>query len=177
MTETTSIPTALTCYVHPDRETSLRCKRCERPICPSCAVRTPTGYMCKDCVREHQKTFDTTVWADYVIGFVIAGLLSLLASLLAGLISGIGFFGWFIIIAGAPTAAVAIAEAVRFGTRRHRSRPLFITVAVGVVIGALPAILFQLFSFNVFGLIFEVIYLVIAVPLIYTRLSGIQLFK
>ena len=177
MTETASIPTTLSCYAHPGRETSLRCKRCERPICPSCAVRTPTGYMCRDCVREHRKAFDTAIWYDYLTGFVLAGILSFLAGLLAGLISGIGFFGWFIIIGGAPTAAVAIAEAIRFGTRRRRSRSLFITVAVGVVIGALPAILFQFLSFNVFGIIFEVIYLVIAVPLIYTRLSGIQLFK
>jgi hypothetical protein len=30
---------------------------------------------------------------------------------------------------------------------------------------------------NLFGILFQVIYLVIAVPLVYTRLSGIQLSK
>jgi hypothetical protein len=48
---------------------------------------------------------------------------------------------------------------------------------VGVVVGALPIALTQLLTLNLFGVVFQVIYLVIAVPLIYSRLSGIQLFK
>ena len=70
-----------------------------------------------------------------------------------------------------------IAESVRMVTRRRRSRALFITVAMGVVLGALPIILFQVLSMNLFGIIFQVIYLVISVPIIYSRLSGIQLFR
>ncbi len=175
MTET--ISTATYCYAHPGRETSLRCKRCERYMCTSCAVGTPTGYMCKDCVKSHQKSFDTAEWYDYALGFITAGLLSGVAAFLVTLIGGIGFFGWFLIAAGAPVAGTAIAESVRFVTRRHRSRSLFITVAVGVVAGALPIILGQLLSLNLFGILFQVIYLVIAVPLVYTRLSGIQLFR
>ncbi len=173
MTEST--PTY--CYAHPSRETTLRCKRCERYICASCSVRTPTGYLCKDCVRSHQKSFDTSEWYDYALGFMIASLLSALAAFLVTLIGGISFFGWFLIATGAPVAARAIAESVRFVTRRHRSRPLFITVAIGVAAGALPIALIQLLTLNIFGIIFQVIYLVIAVPLVYTRLSGIQLFK
>jgi len=175
MTET--ISTATYCYVHPDRETSLRCKRCERYICASCARHTPTGYLCRDCVRAQQKSFDTSEWYDYIVGFITAGFLSAMAAFLVTLIGGIGFFGWFLIAAGAPVAATAIAEAVRFVTQRHRSRPLFITIAVGVVAGALPVALFQVLTMNLFGILFQVIYLVIAVPLIYSRLSGIQLFK
>ena len=173
MTESTT----LYCYVHPNRETSLRCNNCNRPICASCAVRTPTGYRCKECVRERQKTFDTSEWYDYILGFIVAGALSAVATFLVSLIGGIGFFGWIIIFAGAPTAAVIIAEGVRLVTRRRRSRSLFITVAAGVVLGALPVILYQALNFNLFGILFQVIYLVIAVPLIYTRLSGIQLFR
>ena len=173
MTESTT----LYCYVHPNRETSLRCNNCERPICASCAVRTPTGYRCKECVRERQKTFDTSEWYDYILGFIVAGALSAVATFLVSLIGGIGFFGWIIIFAGAPTAAVIIAEGVRLVTRRRRSRSLFITIAAGVVLGALPVILYQALTLNLFGILFQVIYLVIAVPLIYTRLSGIQLFR
>ena len=173
MTESTT----LYCYVHPNRETTLRCNNCNRPICASCAVRTPTGYRCRECVRERQKTFDTSEWYDYILGFIVAGVLSAVVAFLVTLIGGIGFFGWIIIFAGAPTAAVMIAEGVRLVTGRRRSRPLFITVAVGVVLGALPVILYQVFSLNLFGILFQVIYLVIAVPVVYTRLSGIQLFR
>ena len=170
--------TSLTyCYVHPTRETSLRCKRCDRYICTSCAVSTPTGYICKECMRERQKSFDTAVWYDFVSGFAIAGLISGLASFLVTLIGGIGFFGFLLVFLGSSAAGGLIAEAVRAVTRRRRSRPLFLTVAAGVVFGALPLVLMQLMIGNVFGLIFQGIYLVIAVPMVYARLSGIQLSR
>jgi hypothetical protein len=177
MTETETKPTATYCYVHPDRETGLRCKRCEKPICASCAQRTPTGYLCKDCVRSHQKAFDTAEWYDYILGFITAGFLSGIAAFLITLISGIGFIGWFLALSAAPIAGATISEGVRLITRRHRSRSLFLTVGAGMVFGALPIIIFQILSMNIFGIIFQVVYLIIAVPLVYTRLSGIQLFK
>ncbi len=166
----------LYCYVHPNRETSLRCNNCNRPICAQCAVRTPTGYRCRECVRGQQKVFNTSEWYDYLSGFVVAALLSAVAAFLVTLIGGIGFFGWFLIAAGAPTAGVFIAEGVRMVTRKRRSRPLFMTVAAGVVLGALPVILAQV-RFDMFGILFQIIYLVIAVPVVYSRLSGIQLFR
>ena len=176
MTETTT--ETLYCYVHPTRETALRCNNCNRPICAACAVRTPIGYRCRECVKGQQKVFDTSEWYDYVTGFIVAALISLLASFLVTFIGLIGFFGWFLIAAGSPTAGVAIAEGVRLVTRKRRSRPLFVTVVVGVVLGALPVILFQLLlTGNLFGILFQVIYLVIAVPVVYSRLSGIQLFR
>lgn len=173
MTESTT----LYCYNHPNRETSLRCNNCDRPICASCAVRTPTGYRCKECVRTRQKTFNTSEWYDYVSAFVVATILSGIAAFLVTLIGGIGFFGYILIAAGAPTAGVLISESIRTVTRKRRSRSLFITAAVGVIVGALPVILFQVLSADMFGLLFQVIYLVIVVPLVYTRLSGIQLFR
>ena len=176
MTHTTT--ETLYCYVHPSRETTLRCNNCERPICAQCAVRTPTGYRCRECVKGQQKAFNTSEWYDYVTGFIVAALLSAVAGFLVTLISGIGFFDWFLIAAGAPTAGVFIAEGVRLVTGRRRSRPLFITVAIGVVVGALPVILVQLLVLgNMFGVLFQIIYLVIAVPVVYSRLSGIQLFR
>ena len=171
MTET------LYCYVHPNRETALRCNNCNRPICAACAVRTPTGYRCRECVRERQKSFDTAEWYDYALGFIVAAFLSGVGAFLVTLIGGIGFFALLIISAGASTVGVVIAEGIRRVTRRRRSRPLFITVTAGVVVGALPIILFQLIAGNIFGIVFQVIYLVIITPIVYTRLSGIQLFR
>ena len=160
---------------HPGVETSLRCNKCGKPICAKCAVRTPTGYRCKECVRGQLKIFDTAQWYDYVLGFITAGFLGLLASLLALLVSGLSFIGWILIIIGAPTAGVIIAEGVRRVIKKRRSRALFITIAAAMVLGALPVIIFNLVAFNLFGLIFQGIFLFIATPVVYTRLSGIQL--
>jgi hypothetical protein len=172
MTES-STPTY--CANHPGVETSLRCNKCGKPICAKCAIRTPTGYRCKECVRDQLRIFNTAVWYDYLLGCLTAGILGFLASLLASLISGLSFIGWILIVIGAPTAGMIIAEGVRLVTRKHRSRPLFIAIAAAVVLGALPVILLQLFTGNFFNLIFQGIYLFIATPIVYTRLSGIQL--
>ena len=76
MTETT--PT-LYCANHPTVATTLRCNRCEKPICPQCAVLTPTGYRCKECVKSQQKIFDTSEARDFLLGFIVTALLSWLA--------------------------------------------------------------------------------------------------
>ena len=166
------------CANHPGVETGLRCNKCDKPICVKCAVRTPTGYRCRECVRGQQKVFITAQWVDYLRGFLVAGFLSTIASGLVALASGVaGLFSWFLIAAGAPTAGIAIAEALRWVTRRHRAKSLYITIIVAVVLGVLPVALVELFIFDIFGLLFQAIYLFIAIPVIYYRISGIHLTK
>jgi hypothetical protein len=77
----TDLPPTLYCANHPQTETTLRCNRCEKPICTKCAVLTPTGYRCKECVKSQQKTFDTAQLIDYPLAFIVAGGLAFLGSL------------------------------------------------------------------------------------------------
>lgn len=45
-----------TCYRHPDRETWIRCQRCERPICPDCMNDAAVGFQCPSCLAEGRKS-------------------------------------------------------------------------------------------------------------------------
>jgi hypothetical protein len=165
------------CANHPGVETGLSCNKCGKPICARCAIRTPIGYRCKECLRGQQKVFVTAEWIDYLLGFATAFILGLVASFLASLISRLSFIGWILIVIGSPTAGMIIAEALRRVTRKHRSHALFITISAAVVLSALPVITLHLLALDIFTLIFQGIYLFITVPVIYTRLSGIQLTR
>jgi hypothetical protein len=170
-------PAATYCANHPTIETTLRCRRCEKYICPKCATRTPTGYICKDCARSQQKAFETAETIDYILGFAAAVVLSLICSFLISLVGLIGFFGLIIVSIAAPTAGVVIAEVLRWVTRRRRAALLFRVILAGIIVGALPMGLIQIFTFNIFGILFQAIYLFVSAPMAYYRLSGIQLFK
>ena len=163
------------CYVHPNRDTSLRCNRCERPICANCAVRTPTGYRCKECIREGQKAFNTAEWYDYLIGFGTSAGLSLITSIVLLFISRfLGFFMIFVSFGIAGAAGVYISNLVMAVLRKRRSSQLFWLAAAGVVAGTIPTIFSLLISGNFYPIIWQGLYLFIATPTVYTRLSGVR---
>lgn len=171
-------PEKIYCANHPNRETYLRCNRCEKPICVECAVQTPTGYRCKECVRSQQKTFDTSKPQDYVVAVIIAGMLSYLGSLIIGFV---GIFGLLL----APFAGILIAETVRKATGKRRSKALFTVASISAALGAcvplLPYLLILLlgnFSLGILmTMIWPALFALIISTTVYTRLSGIQLFK
>jgi len=176
----------LYCVNHPNVETILRCSRCERPICVRCAVSTPTGYRCRDCVRGQQKVFSTAQWYDYLLASCTAAFASFIASLLVFFISGF-FYGLFVLMV-APSAGVGVAEVVRFATRRRRSPLLFKTALVGMIVGGLPMLLYVAVPtlrmllagglpniFALLPLIWQIVYLFVACPAMYYRLSGIRM--
>jgi len=161
-------PPTLYCANHPNTETSLRCNNCNKPICPRCAILTPTGYRCKECVRNQQRTFNTAEWYDYPLVFIIVGVLSFLGSLLASIL---GF--WIIFVAA--IIGVGIAEATRLFLRRRRSKRLFQIAAAAAIIGSLPLLLNALLGGNLLGLLWQGFYTFTITSTIYYRLRGIQI--
>jgi hypothetical protein len=159
------------CYRHPTVETGLRCNRCNKFICPKCAQRSPVGFRCPDCVRELEDKYYTGANTDYIIAAVIALPLSLiLASLFSLILGRAGFFMFIIGIFVAPVATGLIAEAVRWGVGKRRSRYLRHVVIACLVLGTIPFILLVLLAGNFYGLIAPAMFLFFGVATISARL-------
>lgn len=118
------------CAVHPDRETGLRCNKCGRLMCAQCAVQTPVGYRCRECVRQHEDTFYKAESADYAVGFAVAAGLSMVAGFVMAAIN------WIIVglIAGFPLGAVIAGMAMR-AVQKRRGRQTTEIITAGTVIG------------------------------------------
>lgn len=125
------------CYKHPDRKTLLRCNKCGKPICMECAVQTPTGYRCKDCVKAQQKVFDTAEKRDYIIGGLIAAVLGLAGAIVSQLIPFLPTYITALIVS--VLFGQLICTAVRKAVSRRRSvlltRVVVIAAGLGAVIG------------------------------------------
>lgn len=131
MTDTSSETTY--CANHPNTPTTLRCNRCNTLICTKCAMRTPVGYRCRNCVRNQQQIFETALWYDYALAVVVAAPL---ATLLGSLVLSLQFFA----IVLAPVVGGIVAEGVRFAVRRRRGRFLSLVAAAGFAVGCVPLI-------------------------------------
>jgi hypothetical protein len=170
---------ALLCANHPNRETTLRCNRCEKPICSKCAVLTPVGYRCKECVRGQQAIFDTAGWTQAILGGLVAALG---VGLGIGLLRFVGFFGLLV----APVLGGLIAEGVRAVARRSRGRRLERSVLLGGVFGVAPFVLLPIFAVLLAGdarlllslgfeFLFPIAYGVLMIGAMYARIRGIRL--
>jgi len=174
-TDTTSVPT-LYCSNHPQKPTLLRCNRCDKPICSTCAIKTPVGYRCKECVRSQQKIFNNTKSWDYPIALVLGAIMAAVC----GLVTLIGFFTLFV----TPVIGVAIAEVIRWATCHRRSPTLHKITVLGVALGTAPLMLYDIIMailwlnagyglWNVIApLVWQSIYTVIVISTVYARFPG-----
>ena len=172
--------TILYCYVHPKRETRLRCNKCGRPICSECAILTPTGYRCKECIRNQQKVFDTSRPLDYVLAPLLAAVIAFAGSLLPQFL---GFFTIFL----APLAGSVVAEGARWISGRRRSKNLIYMISAAALVGCLPLLITNILGFisgfqvydslsllRMLPLIWQVLYSVVVTSSTYARLAGIR---
>ncbi|MFF4156909.1 rhomboid family intramembrane serine protease [Streptomyces sp. NPDC001678] len=124
---------AVRCYRHPDRETGIRCVRCERPICPECMVSASVGFQCPECVsagsgtgHDHRATAARTVAGavhtsdprlvtKVLLGINIAVWIAVMAT---GdrLLDGMELFGEARLVDGGPLEGVAHGQWYRLLT-------------------------------------------------------------
>ncbi len=182
----TVVEETLYCANHPQVATQLRCNKCGKPICTKCAVRTPVGYRCRECVRGQQAIFETALWYDYII----AGVICLpLGAISAVILSNLGFFMFFL----APVAGGLTAELVRLAVRRRRGRYLPWVAAGTFLVGVLgttvaPLLLIVVVSLLngqaggpglnprvLVGFLVPLIYAALSTSTLYARLRGMAI--
>ena len=119
------------CQVHPDRETGLRCNQCTRLMCAGCAVSTPVGYRCQQCVRQREDIFFNADAIYYAKLFGVCAGLGVLGAFVANLVGW-----WLIVILIAMAGGSITSEAALRVTRGQRGRYAAQAAAAGVVVGA-----------------------------------------
>jgi hypothetical protein len=126
-------PQPLFCYRHPDRETWVRCGRCDQPICMGCAMQGPVGMRCKSCGKP--KRDPLTMMTPQQLG------LGALVAVGAGTIGGfIGIqMGFLFALCLGPFAGGLISEAVQRVTGYKRGTRMKALVLGGIVAGVLIA--------------------------------------
>ncbi len=137
------------CAVHPQRDTELRCNRCDRYMCIDCAVRTPVGYTCRQCVRGHEDKFYEGSAVDYGLVAAICAIGGALTPFAMMMIGGFLIIGFIV----APAIGGTAAQFALQLTKRRRGRYSGYVAAGGVLVGGLVSA-FLLGALNMFTLLF-----------------------
>lgn len=127
----------LHCYIHPDRETGLRCTQCQRPICGQCMVRTPVGQICPECARA-RRPVNYQVSPGLLTG---VALLCFFAALVGGFLLAFfmrGFFAFIIAFILAPVTGELLVRGLDWLTKTKRGRPMQLTAGISLALGILP---------------------------------------
>ena len=124
---------AMYCYRHPDRETYVRCGRCDRPICTRCAMQGPVGFRCKNCGTLANDPLTTIAPTQAVLGTAVA----IAGGVVIGLITG--GLGWFTIFVSFFAGGVTSEAVIRI-TGYKRGPWMLAIVFGGILAGAIVGI-------------------------------------
>jgi hypothetical protein len=134
----------LFCFRHPERETWVRCGRCDRPICTKCGLMGPVGMRCKDCGRLKNDPLTSFTPLQLVLGIGVTVGAGIIGGYIAGQVS---FFAIFIGYFGGGL----IAEAVTRVTGYKRGPVMNAIVYGGILVGSLLGLGLQYWSFASIG--------------------------
>jgi hypothetical protein len=120
----------LYCYRHPDRETWVRCGRCDQPICLKCAMQGPVGMRCKSCGKPTRDALSSMT----PVQMLIADGLATAAGLLIGYLAM--QFGWFVIVLGFFAGRFTV-DALDRAIGMKRGPLMLALVVAGLLLGSL----------------------------------------
>ena len=154
---------ATSCYWHPNVDTGLSCSRCAKHICPQCMVQAPVGIRCKECGKAvRMPTYDVkpTYYARAVgVAVVIAIGGGVLWAILNIILFGIPFVPGLIGIG----VGYGAGELISLSVNRKRSMGLAWLAGGSVVVAFLISWLASPFGFSIWGLLFIIIGVALAV--------------
>lgn len=130
-------PGPLYCYRHPDRETWVRCGRCDQPICTRCSMHGPVGLRCRTCGKPSRDALSSLKPNQIAIGLAVA----------LGLGAVIGYLGaqlGFLMIVLGFFAGTLIAEALDRSIGIKRGPRILVLAIVGIAIGGMVGASFSL---------------------------------
>lgn len=122
-------PAALRCYRHPDRETWVRCGRCDQPICTQCAMQGPVGFRCRQCGKPARDPLTSMRPAQLATALGVAVLGGIVIGLVGGRLGIIGLvLAWF--------AGGLIADAAIRFVGYKRGPKMLVPLFGGILVGA-----------------------------------------
>lgn len=135
-----TLPTeTLHCYIHPDRETGLRCTNCDRPICADCVRPAAVGQLCPECAKARRPVNYQVSAGNLIVAGVAALLYGVLLTFLASYLLGmVGFFGFIVAILLGPVAGDLLVRLVDRLTHNKRGRSMQLALGICYTLGALP---------------------------------------
>ena len=161
------------CATHTEVETSLRCAKCSKPICPKCMVQTPVGARCPDCARVY-KLPTYSVSTQHYLKAAGTGLgMAVACGIVWGLVMGLVPF-YYLNLLLAAGVGYAIGEVVSLSVNRKRGKGLAAIAGIAVVMGYLVSILFpwgrSFPLFNMLYLVLDLLALALGIFVAVTRL-------
>ncbi len=156
------------CATHHEVETSLKCGKCGKPICPKCMVQTPVGAKCQDCAKLYKlPTYNVskvyylraagTAAGAGIVGGVLWWILEVFLPFYLGLLlaAGIGY---------------AIGELVSLSVNRKRGKGLATIASIGVVISYLITIIVGGVPFGLLNIALDFLALALGIFIAVNRL-------
>ena len=152
------------CYWHPEVETRLSCSRCGKNVCTQCMVQAPVGIRCRECGRAVRMPTFNVKTTHYAVALAVGAAIAIGGGILWAVFNSLIFRGIpYLPSLLAIGVGYAAGELISLSVNRKRGTALAWIAGSAVVVAFLISWNISRFGFDLFGLIFIFIGVLIAV--------------